>query len=474
MKSGFFLSIEFRIILLIIIILLITGIFTVYFIYYTQRSNIITSAEQGLNLNTLTLSTVLRNMMVDGKASLLVQSLDELRQGGSYKDIAIYRTNGTLAFSDYKTIDFVNSNQSGITFEKTPRIADGRTEYEKEHVDKDVKSVMKTGTLMQEFYEKARELEYYYPVSNRAECRFCHGNDFPYRGVIGYRMSLAGTYTQISNSRDIIVMFFSSITIFLILVLIFLIRNLIISPVRKIGKAVELLGGGDFTARCDLKSRDELGDLAGRINIMIKGLEERFKLSKYVSVSTRSLIERGEETNAIKRRDNIIVLFSDVRGFTAYTESHKPELVIENLNRILEIQAETVEEYGGDVDKFVGDEVMAVFENSFPAIECAFKMVSRVISLDLGLSVGIGINMGEVLTGNIGSKNRQEFAVIGDTVNLASRLCGLAKPGTILTTESFFRTIIDQVEAEIIVGQSIKGKKDLQDIFLIKSYNPKK
>ncbi|MGA2142794.1 MAG: adenylate/guanylate cyclase domain-containing protein, partial [Brevinematales bacterium] len=449
MKTGFFLSIEFRIISLIIIVLLMTGIFMVYFMYYTQRSNLIASAERGLNLNTETLSAVLRNMMLDGRAPLLVKSLGELRDSGIYKDISIFRINGKLAFSDYKTLDNVNSRQKGIHFEKTPRIADRRSPEEFENTVKKVGYVIDKGSVRHDFLEKTRELEYYYPVLNLEECMRCHGSEFSYRGVIGYRLSLADTYSQIFMAGNVIILFFSSVALFLILILAAIFRSLIINPVKKIGKAVELLGNGDFTARCDLKRRDELGNLAGRINIMIKGLEERFKLSKYVSGSTRTQVERGDETNEIRRRENIIVLFSDVRGFTSYTESHKPEEVIENLNSILQIQAEAVEECGGDVDKFVGDEVMAVFEDSRTALECAFKMIDRVRMLGLGLEVGIGINSGEVLTGNIGSKNRREFAVIGDTVNLASRLCGLAKPGTILTTENYYRKVAALVEADI-------------------------
>ena len=145
----------------------------------------------------------------------------------------------------------------------------------------------------------------------------CHGSEFAYRGVISYRLSLADTYSQIFRTGNLIILFFSSVALFLILILAAIFRNLIINPVKKIGKAVELLGEGDFTARCDLERQDELGNLAGRINIMIKGLEERFKLSKYVSGSTRTQIEKGGEANEIRRRENIIVLFSDVRGFTS-------------------------------------------------------------------------------------------------------------------------------------------------------------
>ncbi len=470
MKTGRFSSIEFRIITLIISVLFITGIFTVYFMYYTQRTNLIAEAERGLNLNTETLTTVLRNMMLDGKAPLLVKSMEELRNEGDYKEISIYRTNGMLAFSDYKTLEYVNSHQSNYYFEETPRIQDKRTEAEIEDGKDDVADVLKSKTRRVDVDEKLKLLEYYYPITNLSDCMKCHGSEFPFRGVLSYKLSLVQTYLQIDRARDLIIAFFGSVAVILILVLIVFFRNLVINPIRKIGKAVELLGEGDFTARCDLKRRDELGSLAQRINIMIKGLEERFKLSKYVSGSTRTQIENGGELSLIKRRKNIVVLFSDVRGFTAYTESHKEEEVIENLNRILETQAETVEQCGGDVDKFIGDAIMAVFEDSRAAINCAFEIINRVKSLKLGLEVGVGINIGEVLAGNIGSKNRREYAVIGDTVNVASRLCDMAKPGTILTTESFYRTVPDLVEADILAGRKIKGKKTPQDIYQIKFF----
>ena len=116
---------------------------------------------------------------------------------------------------------------------------------------------------------------------------------------------------------------------------------------------------------------------------------------------------------------------------------------------------------------------MAVFEDESTALHCAFDMILRVKNLNLGLEVGIGINTGEVLAGNIGSQNRQEYAVIGDTVNVASRLCSLAKPGTLLISEPFYRKVESEVTAEILKDQVIKGKRQLIDVYEVRSIKGK-
>ncbi len=474
MKRGYFSSIEFRIITLITAVMLFFGVFIVYFMYYNQRSNLIQSAERGIYLNTETLLTMLRNMMLDGKAPLLVRSMYELGELSDYKSISIYRTNGTLAFSDYSTLNAVNSRQKKIRFEKTPRIEDIRSAAQKEHITRDVTDTIESGSPKQEFYNQARELEYYYPIVNQSECMACHANTFPYRGVINYRLSLAATYRQINDTGNFITVFFIAAGIFMVSVLIILFRYLFIRPLKKIGSAIERLGRGDFNARCGLKQHDELGSLAEQIDLMIKGLEERFILGKYVSGSTIDQVQKGGGPSGNVTRKSIIVMFSDIRSFTPYAEAHPPEIVIENLNRVLEVQAEAVEQCGGDVDKFIGDAIMAVFSDESVALRCAFDMIGKVKSLGLGLEIGIGINKGEAISGNIGSKNRREYAVIGDTVNVASRLCSLARPGgTVLTSGDFFGAVKDESDAVLLKGQRIKGRKQLMDIYRINSVKVK-
>ena len=136
------------------------------------------------------------------------------------------------------------------------------------------------------------------------------------------------------------------------------------------------------------------------------------------------------------------LLFTDVRGFTSYTERRKPEQVVEVLNRLLEKQSEIIQKSGGDIDKFVGDEIVAIYSgDDAPRRACTAAL--RIVRLCAEsseefdhLAVGAGIATGSVIHGMIGSLPRADFTVIGDSVNVASRLCGIAKGMQIVVSEA--------------------------------------
>src|SRR5208283_1819166 len=111
MGIKWFSSIGFKIIFLITLILITTGVFVVYFVNITSRTNLLKSTDRYIYQNTETLITTMKNMMLDGRAPLLVSTMSDLRDLNLYRNIAIYRINGDLAFSDFKTIVNVNNNQ---------------------------------------------------------------------------------------------------------------------------------------------------------------------------------------------------------------------------------------------------------------------------------------------------------------------------------------------------------------------------
>jgi adenylate cyclase len=144
-------------------------------------------------------------------------------------------------------------------------------------------------------------------------------------------------------------------------------------------------------------------------------------------------------------RRNLALFFSDIRGFTTFSESRDPEVVIAVLNKILSAQSRIIKAHSGDVDKFVGDEVMAIFTSTLDAAEAALEIqgeLGKIREELMGLQIGIGIHEGSVLQGDVGSDEIRDFTVIGDAVNTAARLESVAGPGEILISEDALRSLL--------------------------------
>ncbi len=183
-------------------------------------------------------------------------------------------------------------------------------------------------------------------------------------------------------------------------------------------------------------------------------------------------------------RRKLTVIFSDVRGFTNFSESHQPEEVVAMLNEILSEQVKVVFKYGGTLDKFVGDELMAFFgapgnthikDHALFAVRTSVEIQAKVKVLQQtwtahqkeSLSIGIGINSGDMVVGNMGSAERMDYTVIGDNVNLAARLCSAAGKGEIIVSEATYEQVKLEVKAEKLEPISVKGKAKPISIYRI-------
>jgi adenylate cyclase len=205
---------------------------------------------------------------------------------------------------------------------------------------------------------------------------------------------------------------------------------------------------------------------------MVQGLYERFQLSKFVSSSTISSIQNREKG----AKALMTLFFSDIRGFTSFSESKLPEQVVDSLNKVLNIQTEIIHRNGGDVDKYVGDEVVALFtgeDQARRACRSALEIqraLGRAAPAEYaGLRVGIGVNTGEIILGMIGSEQRADYTVIGDHVNLASRLCDAAKPDTVLISDSTYRSVGKAASVSRPYSIRVKGKEEPQKVYFLKA-----
>lgn len=464
-------SIQAKILSALLATLLVTVIVVVTLVYRNQRASLLEESNRGVSLTTNVLFIALKNLMLDGKAPLMVQTLAQLRELPDFRQIAVYRTTGELAFSDYATVEAVNRRQAASPFEHTERIVDDRSSAARQRDIESIAQVDRGHEKLSSVLRGADELDTYVPIPNLQECQKCHGSDHELRGVAHLRISLAPIHQQIDRDRTFLILFFAAVGAVLLGITFWQLRRLIIGPVLKIGRTVAEVGQGNFHSRVELERADELGTLAREINLMTKGLQERFELSKYVSRSTEQVVSGEVMVDGHGDQKTVTLLFSDIRGFTAYAESRPPKQVIEKLNRLLELQAETVDRWGGDIDKFVGDQLMALFDSPSAAVGCAWELMQAVERAaqgdEQGLRVGVGLNTGEVLAGHIGSAKRREYAVIGDTVNVAARLCAVAPPGTILLSSSTHDLVHDDVDGELLPDQKVKGRRGTLDVYAL-------
>jgi adenylate cyclase len=458
-------SIQVKIVSLIIFILILIIITVLFITVNNQRESLLESTQRNLSTNTEILNRVIRNIMLNGEAPIAVNTMNNLREIEEFKELTIYRIDGTSAFNDYSTVEFVNSYQDLMAFQKTPR-----AEYKTIDNPSFIK-VLQSNVPTSMLHIDAREMEYFYPILNYSECNICHGERPFIRGVAHFKVSVQGVFSIIGEGRTQLIIVFLVSGIIGAVLLTFVNNRIIIRPILSIGNTVKEVGEGNLGVNADIKSKDEFGDLAQKINTMTKGLRERLRLSKFVSKSTDEFVRQEGSEDETATRKTLTLLFSDIRGFTTYSEQHDPDFVIEQLNKVLDVQARVVHRFGGDIDKFVGDEIMAIFKDPYTAVKCAYEMMKAVAKLDkleeTTLRIGIGINTGEVVTGTIGSLERREYAVIGDTVNLAARLCSIAKKNMILLSESANSELKGKIESKLIANQKIKGKKEAVNFYAL-------
>lgn len=252
------------------------------------------------------------------------------------------------------------------------------------------------------------------------------------------------------------------------------------NPIKKLGQSIKALAMEDFDHRVNLDRNDELGDLGSAFNRMAEdlALKEKIKDSfgQYVTPEIVDLILENPDNKWMKgQKVDATVLFVDIRGFTSLAEEKEPEVIVELLNDHFTRVTDIVIKHGGHLNKFVGDEAMAVFGTPAPdpqhaeaAVRAALDIQREMAKIEaekkpgeLFFQVGVGVNSGEIVAGNLGSPKRMEYTVIGDDVNVAYRLTSLAEAGEILISKQTYESIENRDGLSVADRGKVpvKGKK---------------
>ncbi len=252
------------------------------------------------------------------------------------------------------------------------------------------------------------------------------------------------------------------------------IHFLVLRPVHCLTEVAQKVGAGNLGVEAHCEASREFDTLSHTFNEMIAGLRrvwERFlppQLVARIIHDPESALELGGE------RREVTVLFGDVRNFTPVAAQMEPEAIVEQLNELFTHLTEIIFAHEGTLDKYLGDGVMAVFGAPFGhgddprrAVRCALEMQEAIANLQARwraegrppLQMGIGLHTGVVVAGNIGSLRRMDYTVIGNTVNIAFRIMGVAAGGEVLISEATAVHLDESFTLEPLPPQHLKGER---------------
>lgn len=283
--------------------------------------------------------------------------------------------------------------------------------------------------------------------------------------------------------------FFIGILVSCLVYVLYLFSKQFSKPIEILEEATKKVSEGDLSliVSSKINTRDEVKSLAIAFDEMVVGLKEREKmqnvLNKFHGTKVASELIKKEISLGGERK-NVCILFSDIRGFTDFSEGHTSEEVVSMLNEYFEVMVSIINRHGGVVDKFIGDAIMAVWgiphedendcKNALRAcldmrIELQKLNESRINRGLIPIKIGVGMHYGEAISGQIGSQERMEFTVIGDTVNTASRIEGATKGfGVDLLISNAVLTKLDETFLIQKAGNvEVQGKSELLSLYQV-------
>jgi len=264
------------------------------------------------------------------------------------------------------------------------------------------------------------------------------------------------------------------------LILGFLFARRLTRPIRALTIGVMRVAGGDLSLSLPVRSKDEVGQLTVAFNQMLDGLRQRdfirSAFGRYVSPEVaKALLESPGGLRFGGEKRVVTVLMSDLRGYTRFAERGDPALVMDVLNGFLGQMTDIIIEHGGTINEFIGDAIFAVFgaplehaDHAERAAACALAMQRAMAEINRDhaahgrpqFEMGIGVNTGEAVVGNIGSEQRAKYAIVGSAVNVAARVEGATVGGQVFITEATYERIRDMAE---VTGPTLFDAKGLSE-----------
>ncbi|MEW6532301.1 MAG: adenylate/guanylate cyclase domain-containing protein [Thermodesulfobacteriota bacterium] len=263
-------------------------------------------------------------------------------------------------------------------------------------------------------------------------------------------------------------------------------------PLWEAGQAMAKIGAGNLNVNVPVVSNDEIGLMSEGFNRMVEGLRERDLIrdtfGRYVSEEVaREVLKSPTSTDLGGKLRNVTILVADLRDFTRMTASIEPHLVLIVLNRFFGAMTDIILRYAGTIDEFTGDGILVFFgaprnhpDDTARAVSCALEMQQAMNSLNERnereglprLEMGIGINVGELIVGNIGSEERRKYGAVGSPINMAFRVEDQTCGGEILVTPAVHQQLADRLIVSSQRQVTLKGIDEPVTVYQVEGINP--
>jgi class 3 adenylate cyclase len=261
-----------------------------------------------------------------------------------------------------------------------------------------------------------------------------------------------------------------------------------VAAILRISRKAAKVAQGEYGEPLKIRSQDEIGQLTHSFNDMVAGLKERDFISntfgRYVDQEIAAkLMARPEASRLGGEKRQVVIMFSDIRGFTPMAETLSPEAIIYLLNGYFSRMVEVLRGHHGIIVDFLGDGILAFFDPldspltpvADEAVQCALHMQQAMPEVNLAgmgrklppLHMGIGLHAGEVVVGNIGSESRAKYGIIGSAVNLAHRIQTQARGGEVVISQAVYRLVQPEVRVIREFEVRLKGIKEPATLYAV-------
>ena len=300
------------------------------------------------------------------------------------------------------------------------------------------------------------------------------------------------------EKMPLVIAFLLSLAVLAAVALSVFVAKSVSEPLRELRSSMDRIRNGDLDVNIPVVSSDEIGNMAEGFNRMVAGLRERDFIrdtfGSYLSPEVVSeILSSPAGVNLGGELRDVTILVADLRGFTSLAANVGPEAVVNILNRFLEKMVDIITRYGGTIDEFTGDGILAFFgaprlmtDAPTRAVQCSIEMQNVMHTLNeelqsdliagkekpedrnpvnagnsfagqLTLRMGIAINKGQLIVGNIGCEQRRKYGAVGTPINVAFRIEKLAGEGAILISEEVYKSVADVITVQPMPGTELKG-----------------